>query len=210
MMELMIRGGPMMWIILVCSAVGVSVFFERFFHLHRAQINAPDFLHGVFNILRKKNYAEAISICEETPGPIAAVVKAAILARDENKENIAQTIHDAGLAEVPRLEGSLIVLATIGYITPLLGFLGTVQGLMQALLNFQRHAPLVESGDLFTGLWRALITTAAGLAVAIPAYAGYNFLVHRVESLLLDMEKSYYEILQFLMREHKETPEGGV
>ena len=88
--------------------------------------------------------------------------------------------------------------ATIAHITPLMGLLGTVLGMMQILITMQAKAPLVHSGDLSAGMWQALLTTAAGLAVSIPAYAAYNFLVGRVESIVLDMERAAGEIVQIL------------
>ncbi len=198
MFELVQMGGPAMWLILVCSVFGTVVFLERFFHLHRAQIRAEDFLRGIFNILKQKNIVEAVSICEETPGPVARIVRAAILHHDEGPEKIRRAIEDTGLAEVPRLERNLGLLATIAQIAPLIGLLGTVLGMMQILLAFQQKAPLIQSGDLAGGLWQALISTAGGLLIAILAYAGYNFLVTRIEAIVLDMERSSATVMTFL------------
>ena len=111
-------------------------------------------------------------------------------------------------AEIPRLERGLSLLITIAQITPLLGLLGTVLGMMNTLLIMHQQAPLVHSGDLTGGLWLALTSTAAGLIVAIPAYAGHNFLVSRVEEILLDMERSSSEILDYLTRRGELTDEG--
>lgn len=187
-----------MWVLLVCSLLAVVVFFERMFHLHRAQIRSNDFLKGIYNILLRRNIAEAVSICEETPGPEAHIVRAAILHHDEDKQSIRQAIEEAGLAEVPRLERHLNVLATIAQITPLIGLLGTVLGMMHALMAIEQHAPLVHPGVLASGVWQALISTAAGLSVAIPTYAAYNFLMSRIESILLDMERTSSEIFTVL------------
>jgi len=198
MFELVQMGGPAMWLILVCSVFGTVVFLERFFHLHRAQIRAEDFLRGIFNILKQKNIVEAVSICEETPGPVARIVRAAILHPEEGPEKIRRAIEDTGLAEVPRLERNLGLLATIAQIAPLIGLLGTVLGMMQILLAFQQKAPLIQSGDLAGGLWQALISTAGGLLIAILAYAGYNFLVTRIEAIVLDMERSSATVMTFL------------
>ncbi len=200
MLELLNKGGPVMWVLAVTAVVAVMVFLERLFHLHRAQIKSDDFLKGIFNIVRRGNIAEAISICDETPGPVASIVRAAVLHYDEPKEEIQKAIEEAGLAEVPRLERNLNLLGTIAKISPLLGLLGTVLGMIQMFLSMQRHAPLLQAGDLGEGLWQALVTTATGLAIAIPAYAGYNFLIGRVETILLDMERISVNILAFLAR----------
>ncbi|MBU1692709.1 MAG: MotA/TolQ/ExbB proton channel family protein [Verrucomicrobia bacterium] len=198
MLELMHKGGPIMWFIFAASFLGVEVFLAKLYDLHRAQIRSSDFLKGIYNILNRHNIVEAVSICEETPGPVASIVRAAILCHDEERPVIAQAIEEAGLAEVPRLERNLTVLATLAQITPMLGLLGTVLGMIRVLLVIEQKAPLVHAGDVLGGLWQALLTAAAGLAVAIPAYAGYNFLVSRVEAIVLDMERAAVDILAYL------------
>ena len=192
-----------MWLILGCSLLAGVIFLERLLHLHRAQIGAEDFLSGIFNIVNRNNIAEAVSICEETPGPVAHIVRAAVLRHEGTREEIAQHIVEAGTAEIPRLERNLNVLLTLAQVTPLLGLLGTVLGMMQVLLMVEEKAPLVHAGDLSAGLWQALITSAAGLAVAIPSFMGYTFLAGRVESIVLDMERASSEILGFLVRRER-------
>ena len=198
MWMLLQKGGLMTWFILATSVVAGIMFFAKLIDLHRAQIKWRDFLQGIYNILNRQNIVEAVSICDETPGPVASIVRAAVLHHDEDRESIHRAIEETGLAEIPRLERHLTFLATFAQITPLLGLLGTVLGLMQALLMIQQKAPLVQSGDLMAGLWQALISTAAGIAVAIPIYAGYNLLVSRIESIVLDMENASGEILALL------------
>ena len=200
MLELILQGGLIMWVILGAGLIAAMIFLERLFHLHRAQINAADFLEGIYNVLRRRNVVEAVSICEETPGPVAHIMRAGILQGDAEREEIQQAIEGAGLTEIPRLERHLSMLATLAQMTPLLGLLGTVLGMMEFLWVIHQKAPLVYAGDLAGGMWQALITTAVGLAVAIPAYAGYNFLLHRVESIVLDMERSSVDILNFLSK----------
>jgi biopolymer transport protein ExbB len=201
MFELIREGGPVMWLLVAAAVIATVIFLERVFHLHRAQIKSDDFLDGIFNILRRRNVVEAVSICEETPGPVAHVVKAAVLHHDEGWAELQKAVEEAGLAEVPRLEKGLNLLATIAQISPLIGLLGTVLGMLQVLVVIQQNAPLVHSGDLAGGLWQALLTTALGLAISIPSYAAYNFLVGRVETIVLDMERASVEILTFLAKQ---------
>src|SRR5882762_959871 len=119
---------PMLWVILLAAAVGIVVFIERYLHYHRAQINSTEFLNGVRTVLKRDNVVEALSICDATPGPVARLVRTAILNRDQGRERVREAIEEAGLTEVPRLEEKLSLLATIAQITPLLGLLGTVLG----------------------------------------------------------------------------------
>ncbi|NLG35226.1 MAG: MotA/TolQ/ExbB proton channel family protein [Lentisphaerae bacterium] len=208
MENLMGQGGPVIWLLLACGLFAGLVFLERLFNLHRAQIAADDFLKGIYNILNRDNTVEAATICEEAPGPVARLALAAVLHHDDTLENIGRAIEDAGLEEIPRMERGLGWLATLARITPLIGLLGTVLGMMDMLLEAKRNAPLVQSADLAGGLWSALSATALSLVIAILAYAGYNLLVSRVEAILLDMERSASALMNF-MRQWKKNREDA-
>src|SRR5213593_2936027 len=109
-------GGPMAWLLLFMSAVVIVVFIERLLHYHRAQINSTEFLNGVRNVLKRENTIEALSICDATPGPVARLVKVAILNRERGRDGVRESIEEAGLMEVPRLEEKLNVIATLAQI----------------------------------------------------------------------------------------------
>ena len=207
MVNLIGNGGPVIWLLLACGLFAALVFFDRLVNLHRAQIAADDFLKGVYNILNRDNTVEAAAICEEAPGPVARLALAAVLHHDDTLENIGRAIEDAGLEEIPRMERGLGWLATLARITPLVGLLGTVLGMMEVLLAANRNAPLVQSADLTGGLWAALSATALSLVIAILAYSGYNLLVSRVESILLDMERAASALMNF-MRQWKQNREA--
>jgi biopolymer transport protein ExbB len=192
------NGGPVLWIILFASAVAVIVFIERFLHCHRAQINSTEFLNGVRNVLKRDNIVEALSICDATPGPVARLVKTAILNRDHGRERVREALEEAGLAEVPRLEEKLNLLATIAQLSPLLGLLGTVLGFIKTFWLMEHDGLNTHFRMLSDGIWTALICAAAGLAVAIPAHAAYNYLVSRVNSIVLDMERAATEIVNIV------------
>lgn len=200
MLELINSGGGIMWLIAAGGFTGLLIFLERFFHLHRAQIKTEDFLNGIANNLSRGNDLEAVAICDQTPGPAAQIVRTAVLHRGDANEDLVQAVQQAGIREIPRLERHMNLLITLAQVLPMLGLLGTVFGLLQMLAAMQQSSPLAEIGDLSGGLYRALLTTAAGLATGIPAYAGYHFLVGRVEAIALDMEKTAVEIIRFLTR----------
>jgi len=195
---LLSRGGPMTWLLLLMSAVVVVVFIERLLHYHRAQINSIEFLNGIRNVLKRDSVVEALSICDATPGPVSRMVKTAILSREHGREGIREALEEAGLLEVPRLEDKLNLLATIAQIAPLMGLLGTVMGFLRIFLQLQEAGPNATANLLAGGIWQSLISMAAGLAVAIPTYAGYNYLVNRVNSIVLDMEKASTDILNIV------------
>src|ERR1043165_5133216 len=171
MLPLFLNGGPMLWLILLTSAVALVVFMERVLHYHRAQINSMEFLNGVRNVLKRDNVVEALSICDATPGPVPRLVKTAILNRERGREGVREALEEAGLVEVPRLEEKLNVLATIAQISPLMGFLGTVLGFMRVFMRLQDAGFYSTTAQISDGVWQALICTAAGLAIAIPGYA---------------------------------------
>src|SRR3954469_1670801 len=155
--DLLNHGGAVLYLILLVSAVAVIVFIERFLHCHRAQINSTEFLNGVRTVLKRENVVEALSICDATPGPVPRLVKTAILNRDNGRERIREALEEAGLAEVPRLEEKLNLLATIAQLAPLLGLLGTVIGFMKTYLLMKQNGLHAHVGDLSTGVWQSLI-----------------------------------------------------
>src|SRR6476620_7142417 len=159
--SMLANGGMMLWVILIVSAVAVAIFTERFLHYHRAQINSTEFLNGVRTVLKRDNVVEALSICDATAGPVARLVKTAILNRDYGRERVREALEEAGLAEVPRLEEKLNLLATIAQLAPLLGLLGTVLGFIKTFMLMQREGLHAHVGQLSTGIWQALICAAA-------------------------------------------------
>ena len=198
-LEVLALGGPVIWIILAIGLLAFAVFIERALSLHRARIRAEDFIKGVMNILSRGNIAEALSICEDTPGPVAHIVKTAIQHRNAEKEDLLRTLEDASQAEISRMERRLVVIASVAQIAPMLGLLGTVLGMMNGFLVMRAQAPLIHSGHLMESILTALTTTAAGLMVAIPCYAEFNLLVIKIDRIVVDMERSRTEIVAFLM-----------
>ena len=199
MPTLIVNGGPVIWLILIAAATAVVVFIERALFCHRSQINSAEFLNGIRTVLKRDNVVEAVSICDATPGPVARLVKAAILNRDKGRERVREAVEEAGLVEVPRLEEKLNLIATIAQISPLLGLFGTIVGFIKVFGLLQSEGPYAHmfggEHSLATGVWQALICAAAGIAVAIPAHAGYNYLVSRVNKIILDMERAAAEIV---------------
>src|ERR1022692_3614272 len=156
------EGRYVVWLILFTGATAIVVFVQRFLHYHRAQINSTEFLSGVRNVLKRDNVVEAISICDATPGPVARIVKTAILNRDHGRDRVREAVEEAGLTEVPQLEERLNLLATIAQLAPLLGLLGTVLGFISMFKDLQEQGPYAHISSLFTGIWQALICAAAG------------------------------------------------
>ena len=197
MHDFLVLGGPVLWIVLALGAVALGVFLERSLQLHRERIDATDFLRGIFNSLRRGNEAEALSICEETPGPVARLASLSIRRRGASRELLEKEIGDAASAEIARMERRLSLLPLVAQTAPLLGLLGTVLGILHALLAVRGRVPLLLSADVADGLVLGAVTTAAGLVVAIPCHAGFNVLAAKIERLVLDMRDASSELLNF-------------
>jgi biopolymer transport protein ExbB len=201
MWDVIQKGGPIMYLIILCSILAFAVVLERLYNLYRARINTKEFMSRISATLKRNKIMEAIEMCNSTPGPISNIMKAGVLKHDRPRSEIREAIEDTGAHEVPRLEKNLGVLATIAHISPLLGLLGTVTGMVRAFQVIQEKATSlypVNPGDLAGGIWEALITTVAGLSVAIPTFVAYNYLVSRVDGFVLDMEKSASDLLNIL------------
>lgn len=195
---LMQRGGPLMGVLFICSVVAVGVFFERLFYYKRCRMNVSEFLAGVLALVRRQSYNEAIQRCEEGHGPVVYVVRTAIYKRHLPAAELREIVREIAQLEIPHLEANVSLLATIGYVAPLLGLLGTVTGMIQAFVQINRTSGTASVGDLSQGIYTALITTAAGLVVAIPCYLAHNFLVAQVHGLVADMERAGIETIHTL------------
>jgi len=199
--QLFLAGGPVMWPILLCSIFALAIILEKFWHLHKVKIDTQEFLGNILNKMKHHHIKEALEVCDNIKGPISNILKAGILKYDRPRPQIKEAIEDAALYEVPRLEKNLSALATIAHISPLLGLLGTVTGMVRCFQTIQTKATSfrpVSPGDLAGGIWEALLTTVAGLIVAIPTFVAYNYLVSRVNSFILEMEKASTEFVNFL------------
>lgn len=201
MFEFIQRGGPVMYPIILCSIIAFAVILERLYYLRRVKIDVTAFMNNIEGVLKHNKIAEAVKICEDTKGPVAAIVKAGILKHDRPRQEMREAIEDAGHQEVPKLEKHIKILAAIAHISPLLGLLGTVSGMVKAFQVIQAKAAAlnpVSAGDLAGGIWEALLTTAAGLIVAIPVIAAYHYLVSMVQDFALEMERSATELINIM------------
>ena len=205
LLRLIRDGGPVMWIILICSVISLFVFLMKVFQFHREEINVRELLRGLFNVLKREGLVEAITLCDHTPGPAAKLLGAAIIAYQRGDEDIRVAIDEAALEEIPKLERHLNVLSTLGFVMPLIGLFGTVVGMIKA---FEAVRVSLSSTAIAGAVTMALISTAAALAVAIPCYIGYNYLLSRINTITLDMEKAALEITAFFERRRKNNPEN--
>ncbi|MDP3786602.1 MAG: MotA/TolQ/ExbB proton channel family protein [Candidatus Omnitrophota bacterium] len=201
MLEWIIRGGPMMIPILLCSVAALAIILERFMYLQKIKLDTKKFMSEVSDSLNRNRAMDAINICEQMPGPLPNVLKAGILKYDRTRQEIKEAVEDAALHEIPRMERNISILATIAHISTLMGLLGTVIGMIEVFQKIQEKSAAlspVTPADLSAGIWQALIATAAGLIVAIPTITAYNYFVSRVNNFILQMEISATDLVNIL------------
>lgn len=193
-----------MWVLLCMAVLVVVLFIERTFYLHRGQIKATRFVDGIKNALAKRRIVEALTLCEEAPGPVAAVVKAALIHAHDDETRMRYAVQEAAVVELPALERRLGSIAALAQIAPLVGLLGTVLGMATTFHAFMQGGQYATAQALSHGMWQALLATAGSLVLAIPAHLACHFLQGRVRSLVRDIEWSANEIMRYLLVEYRQ------
>lgn len=200
-----------MWILLAVSLFGFIIFIERTLFLHRGQIRTGQFLEGIRNLVAKGRRLEALTLCEDMPGPIPGVVKAVLLQAGSSEARMRTAAEEAALVEIPILERRIGAIAAIARIAPLLGLLGTVLAMINTFFGIpgSQTAGYPNFGLFLAGIGAALLTTAFGLMIAIMAHIAHHFLHGRVRALVHDMEYTGHELIQFLQNRigSEPTPE---
>jgi biopolymer transport protein ExbB len=191
------RGGPVMWPLLALSVLGLTVMLWRWWALRQAASGVPTLMKALRTALLDGDIAQAIAICDRYPGPISSIVKAGLVRAGRPKEEVELALQDASAHELSVLERGLPILATVAMIAPLLGFLGTVTGMINSF-DALASVGLNNPAAVARGISEALITTAAGLIIAIPVQMAYNYFVTNVNGLVRNMESAANVVLEAL------------
>ncbi len=194
MIELFQAGGIMMWPLLFCSIIGLAIIIVKFITLMMAGTESKKLLKQVNALLEEKEIGAARDLCEKTKGPVAVILLAGLKKVDQGAERVSSAIENVGAIELSFLERGLVALATISTVAPLIGFLGTVAGMIQAFGAIEAYGE-VDATLVAGGIKVALITTAAGLSIAIPVNIMHNYFVTRVDKMIVDMEESSENIV---------------
>ena len=209
MWETIVQGGVLMIPLAACSVLAVWVVVDRAFHLRASRVMEPEIVGVIDSIEEPGDIPLARSICDKHPGPFAAIVRVALDNRERPRVELRELIEDQGRQEVARLERGLGLLETVAGIAPLLGLLGTVLGMIQVFEVVSQQG-VGQAQSLSGGISQALITTAAGLSIGIPALVGYNYFVGKAERLVLDMEAQTNRLVQKILRFQRGRPEVAV
>ena len=205
--SIFLKGGFIMWLILACSVVGLMVIIDRFIVLRKAKINIPAFMVRMRGYIKKRDISGAISHCMEENSPVSNIIRKGLKKYKLGHERVQEAIENAGRQEISKLEKGLPILATVAGIAPLLGFLGTVTGMITAFMTIQDLQGSANPSDLAGGIWEALITTAFGLIVGIPALAFYNYFLSAVKKLVGDMETVANDVVDIIQDTSADTSE---
>jgi biopolymer transport protein ExbB len=198
MIELFLKGGPVMYFILLCSLVGAVIIIERLIFFRRIRVDEEAFIRRLKTTLEKGHAEEALAICEDHPSPLANLMRVGIENRSQPKQVIREAILDAANLEIPKLERSLSMLGTVGNLAPLLGLLGTVTGNIKSFGVIGQLGVVGDPGLLARGIAEALLTTAFGLIVAIPVIVFYNYLVTKVNNIITRLENRVNQLVLLL------------
>lgn len=199
LMTLVRDGGFMMYPLLLCSLVAVGVIIAKAWTLWVAHRESKDLLGEIEELSRRGDLDEAMQVAEETPGPVAAIMLAGLRRIEEKhtEADLQAAINTTGSIELDFLERGLVVLATIANVAPMLGFLGTVIGMILAFASIEQ-AGQVEPALVAGGIKVALITTATGLAIAVPVHLAHHFFISRVDKLVAEMEEGAQAVLDLV------------
>lgn len=180
--------------------VGAIIFLERLLYLHKGQIRASEFLSGIKAALKKRRLLEAITLCDESPGPVPRVIKAGLLSGESSKEEMALALESAALNEFALIERRVSSMALIAKISPIIGLLGTVVALLQTFYIMGESGGYAAASEFSSHVYNALLSSAFGLTIFIFAYLGYSFLNGRVRALAHDIEWTANEVMLFVAR----------
>jgi biopolymer transport protein ExbB len=198
LLEMMFKGGVIMWSILACLILAIYVIIERYFVLRKARLDLRGFERKLQALFHRGGFAAVLTYCEEKNAPIANMIRRGVLTHDQGREKIREAVEDAGREEIYGLRRRLPLLATVAGVAPMLGFLGTAMGMIAALHNVELNSGIVSLGDLAGSVWGALLTAAFGLIVGIPVLAMYSYFVTRVQKFVHEMEVASEEFIEML------------
>ena len=201
MLQLLVRGGYLMVPLVICSILALAIIIEKFIVLKIIENRSRRFAQktrSTINGHADNKVEKVLALCEMTSSPLSRILKTGIEKKDKGREEIKETLEDAGSLEVPYLEKHLKILGTIVTVAPLIGLLGTVTGMIRAF-DVVALRGVGEPGALAGGIAEALLTTALGLTIAIPSLVFYNYFMHRTDKIVGEFEKLSSEFIDFLI-----------
>ena len=196
--ELFTKGGWLMWVLLLLGGFTIFIFVERFVAIRKASQLDMHFMNRIRDYIYDGKIDSAVNLCKRTDTPIARMIEKGIERLGRPMNDVQTAIENVANLEVSKLENGLPFLATIAGGAPMIGFLGTVMGMVQTFMDMSAAGGTVDMALLSSGMYIAMVTTVGGLVVGIPAYFGYNYLVARIEKLVFRMEANSIAFMDIL------------
>lgn len=203
MIWLFIKGGPVMYPILLASILGLAIIIEKLWQLYRIRLDIRKFSKSMFQLLKEHKYEKAIELCKKTRHPVGVVFRAGIEKKNLPVSEMDRLLERVGISELKKLEKHIGGLISVIGIEPLLGFLGTITGLIKAFMAWEQAGSSITVSALASGIYEAMITTATGLTVAVPYYLICNFIISRHKYISYELSDSAMELSEVLSQDPK-------
>lgn len=200
LLQFLIKGGPIVGVIMLCSVIAVGVFLERLWSLSRRRVLPDAFVDRIETLIKEHRIKDALLLCQESQNPIANIMAAALRNAKRQRPIVKEAVEEVGKLESAVLERYIEVVGTMASVAPLLGLLGTVLGMLTVFQRIEQNG-LGDPSVFASGIWEALITTVVGLAVAIPSLVAYKYLLGRVDHVILEMEERSLRLIDMLAAE---------
>ena len=194
-------GGPLMWVLLALSIIAIYLIGRKWWTIDHASKIDPNFMNDIRDYMQQGKTKSALTLCSKYDNPVARMVEAGIVRKDRSAQDIQGAIENVGNVEVARLEKGLPILATIAGGAPMIGFLGTVIGMVKAFFNMSKAGNNIDITLLSDGIYTAMLTTVGGLIVGIIAYFGYNWLTSKISDLVYKMESSTIQFIDIVINQ---------
>ena len=206
LIHIILKGGTLVYILFILSLIGLSFFLERYFFLRKFKFNNRVFINKIKTLILSNKINDSITLCDENPSPVSHVIKSMLKKKDLQFQEIKDSIENETQLQIYQLEKFTGIIRTIAAVSPLIGFLGTVTGMIKTFMAIESNTGQVNPSLLAGGIWEALVTTAVGLAIGIIMLLGYNYIMTHIERFTFEIKQSASELLEiFLTRGNKEN-----
>ena len=201
-------GGALMWVLLVLSIVAIYIIGKKWWVIHKASNIDTNFMNDIRDYVNEGKYKSAVTLCQRYDNPVARMIETGVARIGRPMSDLQNAVENIGNVEVARLEKGLPILASIAGGAPMIGFLGTVLGMVQAFFNMSKAGSNIDISLLSGGIYTAMITTVGGLIVGIIAYFGYNWLTSNISDLVYKMESSTMEFMDIVLHEPEDEKDN--
>lgn len=198
MFDVLLKGGPILWVILLLAVPVLAILTERILYFRRIRTDEDKLLARVKGAVEKEHWDEVLAICDNVEAPLGGLIRAAVENRNLKDEELREAVHDAAVKELPGIEHTIQAVNVIGNISPLLGLLGTVSGIINSFNVLGQFGAVSDPSVLAKGISEALLTTAAGIVIAVPSMVAYAWLAGKANGVIAKLEGQANELVRLV------------